>query len=490
MTHLKAGFNDLATVDPQLASEWHPTKNGDLLPTQVTAGSTRKVYWKCANGHEWSAGISSRHKGSGCPYCAGNRAIAGTNDLSTTNPELAAEWHPTKNGDLLPTQVTAGSNKKVWWLGKCGHEWKAVIHSRVAGNGCPFCSNEIVLPGFNDFATTHPLIAAEWNYRRNGDLSPEDFTYGSERKVWWLCAKCGNEWEATINNRTNGYFKTGCPKCSGEHATSFPEQALFFYIKQHVDENAKSRFMIKMDGKDEEIDVWIPSLTCGIEYDGEYYHARRHKKDAAKDAAAANASIRLIRLIECDRNAIEGDRIYLDVHHNQKSNIEHSIQYVVSMLAGRPIPINMATDTASIMSNYKLQEEKKSVKALFPDLAKQWDYERNGTLKPENISYGSIRKVWWICPVCGKSFLKSPNARTALRTRELQHCPHCPTKRGEASRKPVICVETGKIYPSATKAAAEVARAIGSISRACKDGSTCAGLHWRYVDADAETESR
>ena len=216
---MKAGFNDLATVDPQLASEWHPTKNGDLLPTQVTAGSTRKVYWKCANGHEWSAGISSRHKGSGCPYCAGNRAIAGTNDLSTTNSELAAEWHPTKNGDLLPTQVTAGSNKKVWWLGKCGHEWKAVIHSRVAGNGCPFCSNEIVLPGFNDFATTHPLIAAEWNYRRNGDLSPEDFTYGSERKVWWLCAKCGNEWEATINNRTNGYFKTGCPKCSGEHAT-------------------------------------------------------------------------------------------------------------------------------------------------------------------------------------------------------------------------------------------------------------------------------
>lgn len=410
------------------------------------------------------------------------RSKTGFNDLATIDPQLALEWHPTKNGDLLPTQVTAGSNKKVWWLGRCGHEWEAVVHSRVAGNRCPICSNEIVLPGFNDFATTHPAIAAEWNFERNGSLSPKDLTYGSERKVWWICAKCGNEWEATINNRTNGYFKTGCPKCSGEHATSFPEQALFFYVKQYIDQNARSRFKVNMNGKDEELDIWIPSLRCGIEYDGEYYHEQRRGKDAEKTIAAANASVRLIRLIECDRNAIEGDRIYLDVHHNQKTNVERSIQYVVSMLAGRPITIDMAADTASIMSNYKLQKEKRSIRALFPELAEQWDYERNGTLQPENISYGSTQKVWWVCPVCGKSFLKSPNVRTAPRTRGLQHCPYCPTKRGEASKKPVICIETQKIYPSATSAAAEVSRAIGSISRACKNGSTCAGFHWRYID--------
>lgn len=141
----------------------------------------------------------------------------------------------------------------------------------------------------------------------------------------------------------------------------------------------------------------------------------------------------------------------------------------------------MEADTAAIMSNYKLEKEKSSVKALFPELAKQWDYERNGTLLPENISYGSERKVWWICPVCGGSFLKSVNTRTATRTRNLQHCPYCPTRKGEASRKPVICLETGKTYPSAETAAAEVSRTGGAISAACREGTKSAGFHWKYA---------
>ena len=133
------GVNDLATVNPQLASEWHPTKNGDLLPSQVTAGSDKKVWWLCTKGHEWPAKVSQRHAGSGCPYCSGLKAFPGFNDLATINPELAAEWHPTKNGDLLPSQVTAGSGKKVWWLGKCGHEWRAEIVNRSRGKGCRIC---------------------------------------------------------------------------------------------------------------------------------------------------------------------------------------------------------------------------------------------------------------------------------------------------------------------------------------------------------------
>lgn len=361
------------------------------------------------------------------------------------------------------------------------HEWQVAVSTRARGNGCPFCSNKRILSGFNDLVSTHPNIAAEWNHARNGKLSPRQFTYGSTSRVWWICSKCGYEWETTICNRTCGYFKTGCPKCSGEHSTSFPEQAILYYIRQYVDQNAESRFKIKMDGKEEELDVWIPSLTCGIEYDGKYYHAGRGEKDAEKDRAAANSSIRLIRLIECDRNAIEGDRIYLDVCHSQKRNIERAVQYVVALLAGRPVSLDMEADTADIMSNYKMEKEKRSVKALFPELAKQWDFNRNGTLLPENISYGSVRKVWWICPVCGRSFLKSVNTRTATRTRNLQHCPYCPTRRGEASRKPVICLETGKTYPSAEAAAAEVSRTGGAISVACREGTKSAGFHWKYV---------
>ena len=261
-----------------------------------------------------------------------------------------------------------------------------------------------------------------------------------------------------------------------------PEGANEAIVRSHIAFRRRAKAagawsLVAMIGKEEELDVWIPSMACGIEYDGEYYHAGRGEKDAEKDRAAANSSIRLIRLIECDHNAIECDRIYLDVHHNQKRNIERAVQYVVALLAGHPVSLDMEVDTAAIMSNYKLEKEKSSVKTLFPELAKQWDYERNGTLLPENISYGSERKVWWICPVCGGSFLKSVNTRTATRTRNLQHCPYCPTRKGEASRKPVICLETGKTYPSAEAAAAEVSRTGGAISAACRDGIKSAGFH-------------
>ncbi|MBP5406465.1 zinc-ribbon domain-containing protein [bacterium] len=80
----------------------------------------------------------------------GSKLIQGINDLATVNPELAKEWHPTKNGDLLPSIVAAGSGKKVWWLGKCGHEWQAVVVNRNKGIGCPICVNQQILQGYND----------------------------------------------------------------------------------------------------------------------------------------------------------------------------------------------------------------------------------------------------------------------------------------------------------------------------------------------------
>lgn len=137
------GINDLATVNPSLASEWNHEKNGELKPSDVTVGSGKKVWWRCKNGHEWEAVVSNRAKGIGCPYCSGKRVISGVNDLATKNPELAKQWHPTKNGDLKPSNVMANSAKKVWWLcTECGHEWEAQINNRnnrYKGEGCSRC---------------------------------------------------------------------------------------------------------------------------------------------------------------------------------------------------------------------------------------------------------------------------------------------------------------------------------------------------------------
>lgn len=124
----------------------------------------------------------------------GRALIPDVNDLATKRPDLAAEWHPTKNGDLKPEDVTYGSGKKVWWLCSCGHEWEAAINNRVKGNGCPYCSNRILMKGLNDLASVRPDLAAEWHPTKNGGLKPEDVTAGSSKKVWWKCKVCGHSW--------------------------------------------------------------------------------------------------------------------------------------------------------------------------------------------------------------------------------------------------------------------------------------------------------
>jgi hypothetical protein len=207
---VEPGFNDLATTHPSISQEWHPILNEGILPNQVIAGSDRKYWWRCSQGHEWSANLSNRTKGSGCPICVGQAVASGVNDLQTTNPELVREWHPTKNRSKRPTDVVAGTHQRIWWQCSSGHEWQAAGSTRLSGRGCPICSGRIVWPGHTDMATTHPFLAREWHPTKNGALTPERISAGSGTKVWWLCSS-GHEWRTMANNRARG---SGCPACA------------------------------------------------------------------------------------------------------------------------------------------------------------------------------------------------------------------------------------------------------------------------------------
>ena len=287
--YLWVGFNDLATTHPHVAKQWHSTKNGDLKPTDIIAGSHTKVWWQCECGHEWQASCGSRtvkNNPSGCPkcnkqrnfvndfnnllvhypdliarewdfdkntllphevtraskkkvwwkcelghsyqamvhnkirskscvqscpICSGRQVLVGFNDLATTNPEIALEFHPVKNGDLKPTELTKTSNKKLWWLGKCGHEWETQVFVRNRGSGCPYCAGQKVWPGFNDLATTHPKLALQLHPTKNGKFNQTNISAGStKKKIWWL-GECGHEWNSTVRSRVDG---SGCPYCS------------------------------------------------------------------------------------------------------------------------------------------------------------------------------------------------------------------------------------------------------------------------------------
>ncbi len=205
-----SGVNDLATLYPQLLSEWNYDKN-KIDPHKISPGSDERVWWKCSKNHIWSQSPNIRvlHNHN-CPYCANRLVWKGYNDLETLSPSLAKEWNYEKN-ELKPSEVLNYSNNKCWWKCEKGHTWEATVSNRQQGTGCPYCSNKKVLIGYNDLQCKYPQIAKEWYFGKNGNLKPTDVVFGSGKRVWWKCDKCGNEWQASIANRTNRI--SGCPNC-------------------------------------------------------------------------------------------------------------------------------------------------------------------------------------------------------------------------------------------------------------------------------------
>ena len=216
--------NSLAARFPQIAAQWHPTRNGTLTPDAVVPGTSRKVWWVCEKGHVWQTSVAARTcGGSGCPVCTGKRVVAGENDLSSRFPAVAAQWHPTRNEGLSPQQFTPYSNRKVWWRCERGHDYQATISARTrGGSDCPYCSGKKVLAGFNDLLTLEPAVAGQWHPTLNGTVTPEMVTAGSHRKVWWVCRQ-GHVWKAAVYSRTSTQ-KCGCPICAGHVSRKRLEQ--------------------------------------------------------------------------------------------------------------------------------------------------------------------------------------------------------------------------------------------------------------------------
>ena len=204
---------------PRLRAEWHPSKNGDLFPDEVSYGSHKPIWWTCPKGpdHVWCVaphGRTSRKRG--CPYCA-NRMVSVTNSLATLAADIAREWHPTRNGKLTPRTVIAKSHRMVWW--RCSknplHVWSARLSNRWWGrSGCPFCSGQRVTSA-NALATRFPELAREWDNERNEGLTPRSVASSSHFRVWWRCARDpAHRWKSRIDDRTR--HEAGCPVCAGK----------------------------------------------------------------------------------------------------------------------------------------------------------------------------------------------------------------------------------------------------------------------------------
>lgn len=193
------GFNDMATTHPELAAELVGTD-----PTTVLGTTTAVLLWHCPNHEEPypSAAINRAMKGYKCSYCSGKRVLPGFNDMATTHPELAQQVV-----GVDTRTVIAGTPKKLHW--RCpNHEepFPMTGANRVSGHACGYCTRQQVLVGFNDLATTHPLLAGELV-----DVNPTTVVAGTNKKVTWRCRDCRVTWMTTGASRFAG---RGCPSCA------------------------------------------------------------------------------------------------------------------------------------------------------------------------------------------------------------------------------------------------------------------------------------
>lgn len=474
-----AGFNDFETWcfdngKAYLVNEWDYDLN-EKEPTEYTWCSGIKVFWKCNKGHGWRTSIAHRvSENTGCPICSNRIILAGYNDLMTLRPDIAKEWHPTKNGNLTPKNVGVGSKKKVWWMCDKGHEWQAVIYSRAgkASNGCAVCSGKRLLTGENDLETycntnenTKHLLD-EWDYEKNQVL-PSQVTAHCDRMIHWKC-KNGHKWIATVSSRVRG---NGCRYCSAQ--TSFPEQAVYFYINK-IFPDSVSRYVFDKS----ELDVFIPTIKVGIEYDGFFYHQGKELFDHEKNKKCLEQNIKLIRIREeglCDFD----DCICIE---RKQPNVLESLNNVITelfkLLNAFCDDVDIVRDERAIIEQYKTYIQEKSVIKSHPDLVLDWDEKLNGGLKLENFTKCSHFKANWKCHVCGHQWKAEIKSRA-----NGNGCKICGRKRTvNAKSIKVKNDNTGIVYESLTEAERKTGVERHSISDCCKGLREKAGdYHWSFV---------
>lgn len=414
---------------PQLMADWIPDLNLGLDPNLITSGSHTKALWRCHKcGREWRATVHNRVNGTGCTCDARERQaqklrqrlVERDGSLQKTRPEIAAQWHPTMNGNLTPNDITENSMYKAWWIGMDGVAWQSVVSVRCRTEKGTKRPKSLVVKGINDLKTLRPDLAAEWNYDRNQDVDIDTIMPGTKKKVWWICPK-GHEWQASVISRNAG---RGCRVCNQERSTSFPEQVIFYYLKQQFPD-AKNRYYPE---EKLEIDIYLPSEKIGIEYDGSYYHSSERKKkiDIKKNNRLKELGIALIRVIESGVEAPDGTEYVIECKRvNSNPLIDEATVKLFQMLScitGKEliVDINSERDRTHIMEQYILSEKENSLAVIKPDVIAEWHPTKNGKIKPEYVLASSNKQFWWKCKTCGHEW-KAP----AYRRTKGMGCPAC-----------------------------------------------------------------
>lgn len=443
MTKLVIGMNDFETWcknndKMKFLEEWDYDSNGSITPSTISYSAGKpKIQWKCSLGHSWESSLNARVNcskkyNSGCPYCSNQKTLSGFNDFKTwckkNNKEfLLNEWDYSKN-KVNPSEISPSYSKdKVWWICKNGHSYQSKLGNRVyRDDNCPICSNRMIVAGINDFETwckknNRTDLLNEWDYNEN-KYTPQELNYGSAVHINWKCIK-GHKWNTELRQRTM-FSETNCPKCAKESHTSFPEQAIYYYIRKQFND-AKNNDKTILNGL--ELDIFIPSISIAIEYDGYYFHNKKKKvseKDKKKDLLCQEKNIFLFRVREKEnaRGYLkESDSITFDYEYQNWNQLNQIIRDIFFELGITDVDIDIIRDKAFIEEQYLQDKLDMSLANKFPEIAKEWHPTKNGNITPKMVSYGSGKQYWFKCKL-GHEYYQQIYSKTGM---NKVRCPYC-----------------------------------------------------------------
>ena len=410
---------------PDLAKEWNYQKNGDLSPDDVMPNTNKKVWWLCPEkNHEYQATVNNRNYGKNCPFCA-NVKVGYGNSLADLSPELLKEFDFIKNKNISPENILNTSNKKILWLCDKGHSWGTQVQLRTRNkSGCPYCSNHLASPE-NNFAVNHPELLKIYDYEKNGNVKPKDFPSGSGTEVWWKCEN-KHSWKAPFSRIALG---SRCSKCSMQ--TSFPEIRLYSEVKAIFFD---AQWRHKID-KDLEIDVFIPSHSICLEYDGKYFH-NDENHDINKNNKLIENGMCVIRIREQPLEKINSDDIIITKKVKKdldKFYIDQSLKTIRHKCSEKEkITIKKYLQNKNYINDNEFKRitsflpkptPEKNLGAVNKVLSSEWNYEKNAPLTPEMFEPRSGKKVWWICKY------KHEWDATIDHRAKGRNCPYCANRK-------------------------------------------------------------
>lgn len=356
-------------------------------------------------------------------------------DYFVANAELKNEWvfdlNTEKIEDLKPH-----ANVKVWWRCGKGHMWQATMDSRVyAKRGCPYCAKQLVIPGETDMDTVAPEMAKLWHPTQNGSLKPSDISPGSRKQVWWQCER-GHSWKAPPYSIKAGSL---CPYCAGKNAipgetdlatthphliSAWSERNTLSPAEVTAGSHKKAWWICEKGHEWESVIASYVIDGCGCPY-----CAGKRAIPGETDLATLRPD--LMNEWDTEKNKLDPREITLGAHDKVwwRCELGHSWQAVV---------FSRAKETASgcpyctgrlVLPGFNDLATRK------PGLAREWYQPLNGDLKPEDVTLGSNRKVWWQCGY-GHVWQAFIYARTK---RNGTGCPVCA---GAAKRQRSTVVET------------------------------------------------